>query len=173
MNPIEIRLATIIDLETLRKLSIQTFTETFESVNTAENLANYIEKSFNKKQLTTEMLNFNSAFYIAYSNEEPIGYIKINSNEAQTEPIDINALEIHRIYVLNPFYGKSIGQLLLQKAIDIARNNNSSMIWLGVWEENKRALQFYNKHGFVIFDKHIFRLGNDEQNDLLMKIKIQ
>jgi hypothetical protein len=34
MNPIEIRKATVADLEMLQKLSIQTFTETFAVTNT-------------------------------------------------------------------------------------------------------------------------------------------
>ena len=29
----------------------------------------------------------------------------------------------------------------------------------------------YNKNGFIEFDKHIFKLGNDEQTDLNDKIK--
>ena len=42
-------------------------------------------------------------------------------------------------------------------------------IWLGVWEENPRATRFYQKNGFVAFGKHIFKLGDDEQTDILMK----
>jgi len=45
--------------------------------------------------------------------------------------------------------------------------------WLGVWEENHRAIQFYAKNGFVTFDKHVFTLGDEQQTDLLMKLKIQ
>jgi ribosomal protein S18 acetylase RimI-like enzyme len=43
---------------------------------------------------------------------------------------------------------------------------------LGVWEENHRALAFYTKNGFIAFDKHIFRLGNDEQTDIMMKLTL-
>ena len=32
---------------------------------------------------------------------------------------------------------------------------------------------FIEKNGFVAFDKHIFRLGNDEQTDIMMKLKIE
>ncbi|MNF16430.1 Protease synthase and sporulation negative regulatory protein PAI 1 [compost metagenome] len=53
--------------------------------------------------------------------------------------------------------------------MEVAVQEQVLYIWLGVWEENKRALRFYEKNGFTVFDKHIFRLGNDEQTDLMMK----
>ena len=172
MNTIEIRKATVSDLETIQKISIQTFIETFAAVNTPENIANYIKDSLNTEQLTTELNNANSQFYIAYSNAEVVGYLKINFGDAQTETINENALEVQRIYVLQTFHGKNIGQLLLEEVKKIAQTTDVEYIWLGVWEENHRALRFYTKNGFVVFDKHVFIMGNDEQTDLLMRFQI-
>jgi ribosomal protein S18 acetylase RimI-like enzyme len=45
-------------------------------------------------------------------------------------------------------------------------------MWLGVWEENPRAIRFYQKLGFVEFGEHIFQLGDDAQRDVLMKKKL-
>lgn len=173
MNSIEIRKATLSDLETIQKISIQTFKETFAAVNTSENIANYIKYSFNMEQLTAELLNANSQFYIAYSNAEAVGYLKINFGDAQTETINGNALEVQRIYVLQTFHGKNIGQLLLDEVKKIAQTTGVDSVWLGVWEENHRALRFYTKNGFIVFDKHVFIMGNDEQTDLLMQCKVQ
>jgi ribosomal protein S18 acetylase RimI-like enzyme len=172
MTTIEIRKATVSDLETIQKISIQTFIETFAAVNTPENIANYIKESLNTEQLTAELNNANSQFYIAYSDTEVVGYLKINFGDAQTETINENALEVQRIYVLQTFHGKNIGQLLLDKVKKIAQTMDVDSIWLGVWEENHRALQFYTKNGFVVFDKHVFIMGNDEQTDLLMQFQI-
>jgi ribosomal protein S18 acetylase RimI-like enzyme len=79
---------------------------------------------------------------------------------------------VQRIYVLQNFHGKNIGQLLLDEVKKIAQTTGVDYIWLGVWEENHRALQFYTKNGFVVFDKHVFKMGNDEQTDLLMRFHI-
>jgi ribosomal protein S18 acetylase RimI-like enzyme len=62
--------------------------------------------------------------------------------------------------------------MLYEKAIGIARQRNADYIWLGVWEENHKALRFYRKHGFVEFDKHIFKLGDSEQTDFMMKFDL-
>jgi ribosomal protein S18 acetylase RimI-like enzyme len=151
-------------------MSIQTFKETFANVNTPENIATYVKESFSVKQLTTELNNVNSQFYVAYLNEEAVGYLKINVGDAQTETFNRNALEVHRIYVLQKYHGKNIGQLLLDEAKNIAQHTGVECIWLGVWEENHRALRFYTKNGFVVFDKHVFTMGNDDQTDLLMQL---
>lgn len=172
MNTIEIRKATVSDLETIQKISIQTFIETFAAVNTPENIANYIKDSLNTEQLTAELNNANSQFYVAYSDTEVVGYLKINFGDAQTETINENALEVQRIYVLQNFHGKNIGQLLLDEVSKITKSTGVDSIWLGVWEENHRALRFYTKNGFVVFDKHVFIMGNDEQTDLLMRFQI-
>jgi ribosomal protein S18 acetylase RimI-like enzyme len=172
MSKIEIKKASLSHLEVLQIISIQTFSETFAEVNTPENIENYNRESFNLEQLTSELNNPNSQFFIAYSDSEPIGYLKLNFGNAQTEILNDDALEIHRIYVSQAFHGKKVGQLLLDKAIEVAQQTTTDYIWLGVWEENHRALRFYTKNGFVAFDKHFFILGEEKQTDLLMKLEV-
>lgn len=172
MNPIEIRKATLSDLETIQKISTQTFIETFAAVNTPENIANYVKDSFNSEQLISELNNANSQFYLATTDCEILGYLKVNFGDAQTERINKNALEVHRIYVSQAFHGKNVGQLLIDKVKEMALQTGVDSIWLGVWEENHRALRFYTKNGFVEFDKHVFTLGNEQQTDLLMQFVI-
>lgn len=172
MSSIEIRKATLADLEAIQNISTQTFIETFAAVNTPENIENYVKESFNSEQLTSEINNVASTFYLATSANEIVGYLKINFGDAQTETINGNALEIHRIYVSQAFHGKNVGQILLDEVKKIAQNTGVDYIWLGVWEENHRAVRFYTKNGFVEFDKHVFTLGNEEQTDLLMRLVI-
>jgi ribosomal protein S18 acetylase RimI-like enzyme len=170
---IEIKKASIKDLDTIISLGKQTFTETFAINNTAENTEIYLKENFNSDQLITEINNPNSLFYLAYYENLPIGFLKTNQGNAQTEFFEEPTLEIQRIYVLQAFHGKKIGQLLLDKAIEIAKQQKVDYIWLGVWENNHKALGFYAKNDFVTFDKHVFILGDDKQTDLLMKLEIK
>jgi len=172
MNPITIRKATISDLEIIQEISKQTFIETFADVNTPENMENYVRENFNSAQVASEINNPKSEFYLAILDNETIGYLKLNFGNAQNEMFNKQALEIHRIYVLKAFLGKKIGQLLLDEVIKIGHQSGVDYLWLGVWEENHRALQFYSKNGFIEFNKHIFTLGNDIQTDLLMRLEI-
>ena len=172
MEKIKITKATIANLIQLQEVGRQTFTETFSTSNTAANMSTYLEEGFSIEKLTTELQNRESEFYLATLNGAVIGYLKINFGQAQTEVQEGNSLEIERIYVLQDFHGKKVGQLLYEKAIQIAKNKKVAFVWLGVWEENNRAIQFYTKNGFVAFDQHIFRLGDDEQTDIMMKLAI-
>lgn len=168
----KIRKINIDDLETLRNLSIQTFKETFEEVNTEEDMQKYLDENMSIEKLKSELENPNSEFYFAENNDEILGYLKLNFKDAQTEKLEENHFEIERIYVLKTFLGQKIGQILFDKAIEIGREKNLEYVWLGVWEENHRAIRFYGKNGFEIFGKHDFVLGEDVQTDLLMKMKI-
>ncbi len=170
MQTIDIKKVTLGDINLLQEISMQTFFETFSAVNTEADMAKYLEEELSLKKLTAELNNKNSEFYFATLNDNIIGYLKLNFGQAQTELRNDNALEVERIYVLQEFLGQNVGQLLYEKAIQAAKQRNADYVWLGVWEKNPRAIRFYKKNGFVEFDKHIFKLGNDEQTDIMMKL---
>lgn len=173
MNSIAIKKIGLNQLVPLQAIGRQTFTETFSSTNSEENLNAYLQYGFSTAKLTAELSNSNSEFYFATLNDKVIGYLKINFGIAQTELQDPNAMEVERIYVLGEFQSKKVGQLLFEKALAIAKNKKVDFVWLGVWEENHRAIRFYTKNGFVAFDSHIFLMGNDKQTDILMKLQLQ
>lgn len=173
MNSAEIIAVTLNDLAVLQKIGIETFYESFSSVNTEENMSQYLAEAYSLEKLTDELNNPNSSFYFAVINDKIIGYLKINFGDSQTELKQDNALEIERIYVLKEFHGKKIGQLLFEKAMELAIQKKADYVWLGVWEENPRAISFYKKNGFIEFDKHIFKLGDDEQTDIMMKLQLK
>jgi diamine N-acetyltransferase len=169
MKEIKIKKASIEDLEILVSIGKETFFETFAESNTEADMAQYLAENFNEGKILAELNNPESGFYIAWEGENPIGYLKVNHGNAQTELQGENSLEIERIYVKRDYHGKQAGQLLYEKALEIAANKNKEFIWLGVWEENVKAIRFYVKNGFFAFDKHIFKMGNDEQTDIMMK----
>lgn len=169
MEEITIKKVTSDDLELLQQIGRQTFSETFAASNTAENILKYLEEGFSPAKLTGELQNRHSAFYFALADHAVIGYLKLNTADAQTEIKDHKALEIERIYVLQAFQGRKVGQLLYDKALQVAKDKGAEYLWLGVWEENRRAIRFYKKNGFTEFDTHIFKLGDEEQTDIMMK----
>ena len=132
-------------------------------------MVKYLEEGFSLTKLQAEIDDPNAEFYFATLDNNIIGYLKLNIGQSQTEIKNDNALEIERIYVLKQFHGQNVGQQLFEKALDWSYAQKVNFIWLGVWEENKRAIQFYTKNGFVAFGKHIFKLGDEEQTDIMMK----
>ncbi len=78
-------------------------------------------------------------------------------------------IELCRLYNLQEFIGKGIGKSLMLKCLEFAEENRHDTIWLGVWESNNLAINFYRKFGFEKCGEHVFRLGNDLQTDWLMQ----
>ncbi|MDZ5671012.1 MULTISPECIES: GNAT family N-acetyltransferase [Bacillus] len=156
------------DLQILQQLSIETFNDTFKDQNSPENMKAYLERAFNTKQLEKELSNMSSEFFFVYFDHEVAGYVKVNIDDAQSEEMGAESLEIERIYVKNNFQKHGLGKHLLNKAIEIALERNKKNIWLGVWEKNENAIAFYKKRGFVQTGAHSFYMGDEEQTDLIM-----
>lgn len=160
--------ANLNDVQLLQELSIQTFNDTFKDQNSPENMKAYLDKAFNLPQLEKELANDSSDFYFIYFNEQLAGYMKMNTNDAQSENMGNDSLEIERIYIKRDFQKHGLGKYLLNQAIEIAREQDKRKIWLGVWEKNENAIAFYEKMGFIQTGTHAFYMGDEEQTDLIM-----
>lgn len=163
-----IQQVTTADLPQLQEIAVQTFVESFADANTEENMRQYLRDSLSREKLAEELAAAQSEFYFAWFEGQCAGYLKINIGctlpDRTAEPV----LEIQRIYVLQKFQGKHVGQLLLNQALAIAGERGLPYSWLGVWEKNPRAIAFYRKNGFSDFGSQIFMLGDDAQRDILM-----
>ena len=157
-------------IEELTQISRQTFTETFAEQNSAENLKKYLSDNLTALSLLKETKIPDSKFYLIAADGKTAGYLKLNFNDAQTEFKEREGLEIERIYIIKEFFGKGLGKLLLEKAVQTAKDHHKNYVWLGVWENNLRAIRFYENNGLKIFGAHDFVLGSDVQKDLLMKL---
>lgn len=173
MDQVEIVKVALNDINHLQSICKTTFFETYADGNTEENMQKYLDEVFTLDKLTAELKDPNTELYFAWLGNKPIGYIKINFGEAQTELQDNKSVEIERIYVLKEFQGNHVGQILFDKAHEIAKSRQAQYLWLGVWEKNPKALHFYKRNGFIEFDKHIFKLGDDMQTDIMMKLPIK
>ncbi|MBK8566637.1 MAG: GNAT family N-acetyltransferase [Saprospiraceae bacterium] len=156
-------------VDLLLEVGLMTFSAAFEAYNHPDDYRTYISKAFDMEVLKAELSNEASEFYFAKQNSEIAGYLKLNHPPALGEDMGDNSLEIQRIYSLPAFYGKGIGEAMMEKSIAVAKENNYDFIWLGVWEHNPRAIRFYQKKGFEVFGNHPFLFGSDLQTDLLMR----
>ncbi|AVK62389.1 GNAT family N-acetyltransferase [Lactobacillus sp. CBA3605] len=166
---IEMRPVTVDDVADLQQVSIETFSETFGTENSKEDLEKYLKSAYNKQKLMAKIDNPNTDFQLIFYKDDVAGYLKLNENSAQTELKVKNALEVERIYIRKPFHRLGLGGQLIDYAYQQAVKKHKQAIWLGVWEHNIGAIAFYEKQGFSAFSEHVFNLGNDQQRDILMK----
>jgi ribosomal protein S18 acetylase RimI-like enzyme len=165
---IKIRTCTLDDIHTLRELAYVTFEETFRDQNTEEAMRAYLDSAFTLEQLEKELVHPASRFYFVVGDGHVAGYLKVNADDAQTEPMGPDALEIQRIYIRKEYQKLGLGRLLYHKAMKVAKEWGKKKVWLGVWERNENALAFYRKMGFEQTGAHSFYMGDEEQTDYIM-----
>ena len=98
--------------------------------------------------------------------------MKLNTQDAQTDSKVENALEIERIYILAECQGKGLGKTLIEFSRQFASEKNAQWLWLAVWDQNDKAIEFYKRQGLSEFSAHDFMLGHETQRDILMKLKL-
>jgi len=157
------------DAKTLTDLSIITFRDTFGPVNSTEDMDAYIRDEMNESKIQSELSDEANLFFVARMNDVAAGYVKMRSVPKPPELIGNNPMEIERLYVLHRFHGQKIGAALMKHCIYLAATSGHDVLWLGVWEHNNKAINFYTQWGFELFGSHPFVLGSDVQRDVLMK----
>jgi ribosomal protein S18 acetylase RimI-like enzyme len=166
---ITIRSATEKDAELIADLSRQTFYETFAADNTKENMDKFMNEQFTREKLIDEVNQPWHIFLLAFVHDEPVGYVKLREGSVPPGLFGRACIEIARIYSVTKMIGKGVGKKLMQTCIDIGVDKGKETVWLGVWEKNKTAIEFYTQWGFEKFGEQKFLLGDDLQTDWLMK----
>ena len=167
-----IRYGTTEDAKMLAELGARTFYDTFAKDNTPENIDAYLKKSFSNEIQLNELSRPDIIFLIAELEDEPAGYAELKMNSDDKSIKGKKAMEIERIYASQEYIGKGVGKELMKACIYEARKRGCDSVWLGVWEKNQRAIDFYKRWGFKEVGTHIFMLGNDSQKDFVMELEL-
>jgi diamine N-acetyltransferase len=168
----QIRIATPEDYQLVSDIARFTFYETWRHVNTEEDLQLYMSEAFNPEKIKKDLEDAENTFLLEYYNNELIGYVKLRTDRTYDEFKEEKAIEIERIYVKHQYHGLKAGKALMDTCIDIAKKGNYQWLWLGVNDENTKAIDFYKKYGFTIFGTKTFKLGTAIDEDYLMKLKL-
>ena len=170
---LDIRIASAKDAERVTALARDTFIATFADSNTPEDMARYIEKAFAVETISSELSDPASTFIWAEENGIPAGYAKLYRGAADDCVTGSGAVELERIYADPELIGAGVGKTLLHTCIKMAQSEGFETLWLGVWEHNDRAIEFYYRQGFIDVGEHPFMLGSDEQTDRIMQLDLR
>ena len=168
----KIRYGTTDDAKMLSELGAKTFYDTFAKDNTLENIAAYLKNSFSPEIQFNELSSPDNIFLIVESENILIGYAQLVLNSKDSAIQRSRPLEIRRIYATQEYLGKGVGKELMQATITEASQRGCDCVWLGVWEKNQRAIDFYKKWGFREVGAHLFHVGEDPQTDYVMELEL-
>jgi ribosomal protein S18 acetylase RimI-like enzyme len=166
-----IRRAIVSDAMLLAELGARTFSDTFAADNNPEDMTAYLATSFNPEKQATELADPLCTFLIAEMGGTAVGYAMLRGGggEALSGVNAENSIELVRFYVSQEWHRCGIGNALMQACVNESRRQDFRTLWLGVWEHNGRAREFYRRWNFRDVGEHIFHLGSDAQNDILME----
>lgn len=163
------RLANQEDAVLIADLSHKTFYDTFAQHNTAANMNKFLYEQFTRGKLILEVSDPKNIFLLAYEGPQVVGYVKLRDDKKPASLKSNNVIEIARLYSVKEMIGKGVGKILMEESLDLALKRQKEVAWLGVWEKNRRAIEFYEKWGFDKFGEIEFLLGDDLQCDWLMR----
>ena len=152
------------DAELLSEIAKLTFIESHGSSAKAKDVNKYITDKYSVNVFKEELSDAKNIYYIICHNKRPIGYSKIIF-DAPYEGSQVKSItKLERLYLLKEFYNLKLGSELFQFNIDLSKRNKQMGMWLFVWKENHRAINFYKKNGFDIIGSHDFKISETHSN---------
>lgn len=171
---LNIRFAAAADAETLAGIARKSFYDAFAEhpKNAPEDMKSYMNEAFSVEAISGDLADKDSIYFIAEIAGNMVGYAKMKQNSREECVSGDRPIELCRLYSLNEYIGKGIGKTLMLKCFEFANEREHDFMWLGVWEFNYRAQEFYKKFGFEKCGEHVFQLGSDPQIDWVLQKRI-
>jgi ribosomal protein S18 acetylase RimI-like enzyme len=79
------------------------------------------------------------------------------------------AVELSKFYIDPAHHGAGAAPALMRVSLRTAAGTGMPGIWLGVNQENERALRFYTRSGFRLAGTKTFRLGGRLEDDYILE----
>jgi ribosomal protein S18 acetylase RimI-like enzyme len=153
--------ATKKDYRLLAEIGKTTQIESHGSSAPAEETNSYLEKNFNYNAVKEELSDPKNIYHFIYYNGKPAGYSKITLNSPHSNIPIKNVTKLDRLYLLKEFYDLKLGRALFNFNVELSSQNDQAGMWLFVWKENQRAVNFYKKMNFKIIGSHDFKLSDN------------
>jgi GNAT superfamily N-acetyltransferase len=163
-----IRPAVLEDAEILADLGARTFRETFEEHCSPQDLDAFLANTYSEPRQRVELADPSRPAVVLEVDGVPSGFAQLRLGHREPCIRQARPVELQRIYVLRAHHGGGHGAALMQAALDMASAWSADLIWLGVWENNHKALAFYARFGFHEVGDHLFKLGRRTDRDLIL-----
>jgi diamine N-acetyltransferase len=141
-----------------------TFLESHGNCAEPGDVNNYVAEKYNAHIIEQELSDPKNVYHIIYQDKTPAGYSKIIFDHPYTNSPVKRIAKMERLYLLQAFHDLKLGFELFQFNSALAKSNDQTGIWLYVWKENARAVDFYLKAGFQIMGSYDFKISETHSN---------
>jgi ribosomal protein S18 acetylase RimI-like enzyme len=166
---VSLRRAEASDARLLAQLGARLFERAFGTATTRHDMAAYLAGAFSVEIQSAELADPDRVTWIAEdAGKAAVGYAMLRRGSRSDGVTSKRPAEVQRVYVDPAWQGQRVGESLLNACVAQATAWHCDLLWLGVWKENARAIAFYQRLGFREVGSQTFRIGDDEQQDLVM-----
>lgn len=144
------------------------FADTFAHLYKPEDLEAFLAK-FTVDAWKAELGDEHFAFQLAEAEGQPIGFVKLGPPELPIES-ETPWIELRQLYVMNEWRGGGAARHLMDWALEEAKARGVNDLYLTVYTGNHRARRFYEKYGFVEVGPYAFMVGEQADEDIIMRI---
>lgn len=180
--------ATKADATWLAPVAARLFRVAFADANDPDDLDAYLAEAFHADRIAEELARPDTTTLLAWDAARVggegagtgagtmpdatapagfLGYVMLVAGPGTGVDAD-DPVEVRRLYVETARTSRGHGGRLMAIALDHAAAAGHDVAWLGVWEHNLRAIDFYTGHDFQRVGAHSFTLGSDVQTDLVL-----
>ena len=173
MADVTIRRGSVTDAAELAAFAARAFRETYSADNKPADLQAHVATAYGLAQQAAELADPSVFTILARLNGELFAYAQVRRS---TPPVCVThtaPIELYRLYVDQRAHGSGLASRLMQVVHQAAREFQGRHIWLGVWEQNSRAIAFYKKVMFVDVGSTFFMVGPDKQIDRVLVADVQ
>lgn len=163
----EILQAKIQDAKNIASLAIQVWLDTYAVTGIRETFSEFIWNELSPEAFKKKLNNPDIDIYKVVENEHLIAMAEISYNSACPANSSLKC-EIDKLYVQQNYHGKNVGANLLNFINSICKKKSIKTIWLTVYENNHRAIKFYQKHNFVEIGDTYFELGEERHRNIIL-----
>ncbi len=156
--------ADMSDFRELANIGKQSFIESHGHSASALIIENYVNEKYSFDTIIDELENEINIYYKILYNGHIAGYSKIILNSSHPNIATPFVTKLERLYLLKDFYQLKVGLELFKYNLNFSQINNQNGMWLYVWKENDRAINFYTKNGFKIIGSYDFKISENHFN---------
>lgn len=164
--------ASAADLNAYGDISRRTFADTYRESHSAEVLTRHIDQRLCDDVLVKELADPARHVWALERDEVWVGYTLLRHGSASVVVPGDQPVEIERFYIAKEWHGRGYADSLMNAALASARTHGARVAWLGVWEQNSRAVRFYTKCGFAVMGRATYMFDGKAEDDLVMSIAL-
>nr|WP_086492641.1 GNAT family N-acetyltransferase [Novosphingobium panipatense] len=163
-----LRLAAAADAAALADLGARSFVAKFGYMYTPEDLADFLADSHSEAKAAKEIADPSMRVFLAEEEGRLLGFCKLVlacgwPDHARGQSV----IELKQLYTDPQTTGRGIGTVLMDRALEIAREQAADEVQLSVWSGNEGAQRFYARYGFAKVADIYFMVGEQRDDEFL------